>query len=92
MLINVSMSQALDLTIAYIFHQIHIFDILTKHAKSPVSTDDLAKETNTDPTLLGALIHFAPDNIPFGSCEGTTLKRSRTIVEIRCLQWHRQTN
>lgn len=73
MLIKELMSQALDLSIAYIFHQTHLFDILTKHAKSPVSGDDLAKETNTDPALLGASIHFTPDIIPFGSYARTTL-------------------
>ncbi|KAL8939062.1 MAG: hypothetical protein Q9216_003569 [Gyalolechia sp. 2 TL-2023] len=50
---------ALDLTITHIFHQIKLFEILTKHDASPVSTDDLAKETHTDPLLLNRLLRCA---------------------------------
>lgn len=50
---------ALDLTITYIFHQIKLFDILVKERASSVSTDDLARETHTDPLLLGRLLRCA---------------------------------
>lgn len=53
-------TQGLDLTISYIFYQIRLFDVLVKRAKSPISTDDLANETNTDPILLGTHSAFAP--------------------------------
>ncbi|KAI4265233.1 MAG: hypothetical protein L6R38_009566 [Xanthoria sp. 2 TBL-2021] len=52
-------TQGLDLTISYIFYQIRLFDVLVKRAKSPISTDDLANETNTDPILLGRLLRYA---------------------------------
>ncbi|KAI4115169.1 MAG: hypothetical protein LQ338_007897, partial [Usnochroma carphineum] len=44
---------ALDVTVAYIFHQIKLFDTLVIYADSRISTNGLAKETHTDPVLLG---------------------------------------
>ncbi|KAL8757503.1 MAG: hypothetical protein Q9184_004183 [Pyrenodesmia sp. 2 TL-2023] len=52
-------NSGLDLSIAYIFYHIKLFDILLKHGKSPVSTGDLAQETKTDPKLLGRLLRYA---------------------------------
>ncbi|KAL8929576.1 MAG: hypothetical protein Q9208_001245 [Pyrenodesmia sp. 3 TL-2023] len=40
-------------------NSIKLFDVLIKHGKSPISTDDLAKETKTDTKLLGRLLRFA---------------------------------
>ncbi|KAI4132620.1 MAG: hypothetical protein LQ341_006244 [Variospora aurantia] len=43
----------LGLSIAHVFYQIKLFDILVDRADSPISTRDLANETKTDPNLLG---------------------------------------
>lgn len=45
--------QGMDLAVAHIFNTIKLLHVLIKHQESPISTDELAKETNTDPVLLG---------------------------------------
>ncbi|KAL8912077.1 MAG: hypothetical protein Q9171_002865 [Xanthocarpia ochracea] len=52
-------ADGLDLAIAYIFNSIKLFHLLIKHKDSPVSTDELAKETNADPVLLSRLLRYA---------------------------------
>ncbi|KAI4241941.1 MAG: hypothetical protein L6R42_011153, partial [Xanthoria sp. 1 TBL-2021] len=53
--------QGMDLAVAHIFNTIKLLHVLIKHQESPTSTDELAKETNTDPVLLGIVTQTKPD-------------------------------
>ena len=68
-------SQGTDIATAQIFYTIKLFHVLIKHRGSPISTDGLAKETNTDPVLLG-IFQFPPIRvIPFAKLQVVRLLR-----------------
>ncbi|KAL8888357.1 MAG: hypothetical protein Q9215_004193 [Flavoplaca cf. flavocitrina] len=64
-----------DIATAQIFYTIKLFHVLIKHRKSPISTDGLAKETNTDPVLLGIFKFPAIRVIPFAKLQVVRLLR-----------------
>ncbi|KAL8842741.1 MAG: hypothetical protein Q9170_000397 [Blastenia crenularia] len=80
----------LDLTITHIFHKLKLFDILVKHKDSPISTDQLAKETQTDPLLLGPYLPYvtalplAPDLARFLSETGyrNPIESTKTVHQL----------
>ncbi|KAL8767940.1 MAG: hypothetical protein Q9209_005728 [Squamulea sp. 1 TL-2023] len=49
----------MDLAVAHIFNSIKLFHVLAKHKEAPITTDEIAKETNADPELLGRLLRYA---------------------------------
>ncbi|KAL8787373.1 MAG: hypothetical protein Q9213_002256 [Squamulea squamosa] len=49
----------MDLTVAHIFNSIKLFHVLIKHKEAQITTDEIAKETNTDPELLSRLLRYA---------------------------------
>ncbi|KAL8636594.1 MAG: hypothetical protein Q9226_009239 [Calogaya cf. arnoldii] len=53
--------QGMDLAIAHIFNNIKLFHVLVKHQESSTPTAELARETNTDPVLLGMVSQTKPD-------------------------------
>lgn len=53
---------AYDLVTTRIFHEVKVFDILIDLEPTAISTDELAKRTNTDPVLLGRLLRYAASN------------------------------
>ncbi|KAL8708184.1 MAG: hypothetical protein Q9225_007639 [Loekoesia sp. 1 TL-2023] len=56
--LETSLDTSFDLITTRIFHNIKLFDILIDNGTTPISTDDLAKITNTDPVLLRRLLRF----------------------------------
>ncbi|KAL8982000.1 MAG: hypothetical protein Q9177_005407 [Variospora cf. flavescens] len=67
----------LDLSIAHVFYQIKLFDILVDRADSPISTRDLANETKTDPNLLENYAYLLTVRLlRYAACNGSVKQSS----------------